>query len=381
MKIVLYKILFPLVYRIGCMKRFRSNQVLFVQVRGESLSNNFKLLWERLEKTQAYDIRSICLQNGTVSQWHYLWNCLKLLWIAAQVKYVFLDEGCNVLGCVNLRSETILTQMWHACGAFKKFGFSIADSGYGASYDELVKYPYYRNTTYVTVSSPEVIWAYEEAMGVPKNNILPIGVSRTDIFFNKTFCEMAKRKLYQCMPEAVNKKVILYAPTFRGNMKEARSPELIDIKQLMDVLKDSYVIVCKHHPYVKQPPDIPRQCGSFARDLTEEMSIEELLCVSDICISDYSSLVFEYSLFERPIIFFAGDEMDYCGNRGFYYDYQEMTPGPVVRTPDEIIEQIRLIEQEFDGSQIRAFREKYMSACDGHATERLFDLIFDTGGR
>ena len=106
------------------------------------------------------------------------------------------------------------------------------------------------------------------------------------------------------------------------------------------------------------------------------MPIDELLCVSDLCISDYSSLVFEYSLFERPMLFYAYDLEDYFDWRGFYYPYEELAPGPVVRTNEEIADYIQNVEQKFDRARVRAFREQFMSACDGYATERILQLVF-----
>ena len=121
-----------------------------------------------------------------------------------------------------------------------------------------------------------------------------------------------------------------------------------------------------------------KRCGDEFMDViyhTGKMEIEELLCTCDLCISDYSSLIFEYSLFERPLVFFAYDLEEYGDWRGFYYDYEELTPGPVLRTTVEVIQYIRETEKEFDPERIRAFRNKFMSACDGHATDRLIELV------
>ena len=140
--------------------------------------------------------------------------------------------------------------------------------------------------------------------------------------------------------------------------------------------KDEYVVIFKHHPLVKNVPQIPEELnGTFAIDATKTMTIEDLLCVSDICISDYSSLVFEYSLFERPMLFFAYDFEEYGEWRGFYYDYHELTPGPVVHTTQEIVDYVLHLKERFDRKQVADFKEKFMSACDGHATERLLEMI------
>ena len=95
------------------------------------------------------------------------------------------------------------------------------------------------------------------------------------------------------------------------------------------------------------------------------------MTVSDICISDYSSLVFEYALFERPIIFFVYDLEEYIDNRGLYYDFDEITPGPICRTNDEMIEYIAHINEKFDKQVVTDFKNKFMCSCDGHSTERI----------
>ena len=99
--------------------------------------------------------------------------------------------------------------------------------------------------------------------------------------------------------------------------------------------------------------------------------IDWLLTIADVRISDYSSIVFEYSPFGRPMVFFAYDKDDYDDWRGFYYDYDEMTPGPVLKTTGEVIDCIANAAERFDPAQVEAFCQKFMGACDGHATERI----------
>ena len=169
--------------------------------------------------------------------------------------------------------------------------------------------------------------------------------------------------------------MILYAPTFRGRVRNAVAPDQLNIKDMCDALGDEYFLLIKHHPHCKTLPPIPKACKHFAKDVTREMEINDLLCCADICISDYSSLIFEYSLFEKPMIFFAYDLDDYNDWRGFYYDYDELTPGPVVSTSNEIIDYVLNIDTRFDVEKVKAFRERFMSACDGHATERILKLI------
>lgn len=113
------------------------------------------------------------------------------------------------------------------------------------------------------------------------------------------------------MPQAADRKVLLYAPTFRGNVSKAEAPDALDIAAMARELGEEYILLIKHHPVVKNRPQIPEEAKNFAFDVTESLEIEALLCSCDLCISDYSSLIFEYSLFERPLIFFAYDLENY----------------------------------------------------------------------
>ena len=370
-----YKVYFPKVYSSYCTEPVQENKVLFLEMRFTKLSNSFELIYKALEKSGEYDLKCSYVQFNFIRGREFTQRVNEMLKELATAKYVFVDDASLILSSIPLRKETVAINLWHACGAFKKFGRSTAELKFGSSAATLDKYPNYGNLTHVTVSSPEVIWAYEEAMHLPKGIVKATGVSRTDQFYDKEFVESRKQKLYEIMPEAKDKKVILYAPTFRGHVATASSPDRIDFERFCRELGNEYVIVCKHHPFVKNPPIIPEELQHFARDLTKYLSIEDLLCCADICISDYSSLVFEYSLFEKPMIFYAYDYDNYCDWRGFYYDYSEFTPGPVVQTEDELLNSIKNIDTQFDKQKVIDFKEKFMGSCDGHATERIIALM------
>lgn len=370
-----YKVYFPKVYSSYCTEPVQENKVLFLEMRFTKLSNSFELIYKALEESGEYDLKCSYVQFNFIRGREFTQRVNEMLKELATAKYVFVDDASLILSSIPLRKETVAINLWHACGAFKKFGRSTTELKFGSSAATLDKYPNYGNLTHVTVSSPEVIWAYEEAMHLPKGIVKATGVSRTDQFYDKEFVESRKQKLYEIMPEAKDKKVILYAPTFRGHVATASSPDRIDFERFCRELGNEYVIVCKHHPFVKNPPIIPEELQHFARDLTKYLSIEDLLCCADICISDYSSLVFEYSLFEKPMIFYAYDYDNYCDWRGFYYDYSEFTPGPVVQTEDELLNSIKNIDTQFDKQKVIDFKEKFMGSCDGHATERIIALM------
>lgn len=376
-KVYTLKYLFPKTYNKYKKKPLQGNKVIFVEVRLDHLSNNFQLLYDKLKNDYNMDIHVHYLENVSVGRREYMARCVALMKDMADAPYIFVSDGCHPTSSVDLRKDTTLVQTWHACGAFKKFGFSTADLIFGDTRKGQTKYPSHKNYTYVTVSSKEIVWAYEEAFGLEQKPgiVVPTGTSRTDVFFDETFQTAARKRVEEFFPEAKGKKILLYAPTFRGRVAKAKTPLCFDIEQFAKNFSDEYVLLVKHHFLVKNLPEIPEEYASFAKDCTKELTIEDALSVSDICITDYSSLIFEYSLFERPMLFYAYDLDEYFDWRGFYYDYNELTPGPVCTTNEEMIDYIKNLDQNFDQQKVIDFKEKFMGACDGHCTERIISKV------
>ena len=369
--------IFPLVYKRAAKKDVDPNKVVFVELRLPALSNSFKVIFDELVSKYDFTVHAHFLRNSAFRRNVYMRRAIDMLKDIATAKYVFMNEGSNCIGSIDARKETKIIQLWHGCGAFKKFGLSTADLIFGANRKEQLKHPFNKNYSLVTISSPEVAWAYEEAMNLSEHKevIQATGSSRTDVFYDEKFIENAYETLYDIVPQAKGKKIILYAPTFRGRVARAKTSRMFNIEMFYEKFKDDYIVLFKHHPLVKKLPAIPTEYADFAIDVTRTMEIEDLLCVSDICITDYSSLVFEYSLFEKPIIFFAYDLDTYFDWRGFYYDYYEMSPGPVCTTNLEMIEYIENIDKLFDIQKVKDFRYKFMRSCDGNSTKRILENV------
>ena len=370
----------PFLYKRRSGQPVEKNKAVFIEVSHPSLSNNLKSLHDSLEKdSYKIEVHLLLSTNGLKREQRKRLKALVLSMATAH--YVFITEGTDLLSGLKVRPETVFSQVWHGCGAFKKFGLACSEGLFGASEEYMKKHPFYSGYTNVFVSSENVCWAYEQAMGYShtSNVVKPLGVSRTDVFFNSDFINKAKEKLKETIPQSKNKKVILYAPTFRGHTADAVSPDFLDYRKAAEALSGDYILLVKHHPHVKKPPVIPQECRDFAFDVTKTLDIDTLLCIRDICISDYSSLIFEFSLFERPMIFFAPDRNDYIDWRGFFYDYSDFTPGDIANTTEELIASVKKLEDGFDKAQVKAFKGKFMSACDGHSTERILNCVMKEG--
>lgn len=354
-------------------------KALFVNGKLESVPDAFSLIMPRLEKRYGLDVRFVGLGRAVRRGATYYRRCLGLMDELASAKYVFLEDASDVVSCVDLRPETKVVQLWHACGAFKKWGMSTAELRFGGTAESIRRHPFYRNLSLVTVSSPEVVWAYREAMmldGAESDGIVqPLGVSRTDVYFDEGFAAASREWLRVAFPHVGDRKVVLYAPTFRGRVNGAKGPDAMDVPMMRRALGDGYALIVKHHPFVKSPPAIPEDCRGFAALAGPSDPTDALLACADVLVTDYSSVVFEYSLLGRPMAFFTYDLDDYRDWRGFYYDYDELTPGPVLGTTAELADYIAHVDERFDRAEVEAFRDKFMSACDGNATERICDAV------
>lgn len=376
-RFLLFKIIYPGFYYLCRIKKIKYNKVVFVEVRNISLSDSMSLLYCNITKDKNLKVNVHSFRDLETSRIIKVFLSLKILYFISDARVIFLSDTAPVLSACNIRHESKIIQVWHGCGAFKKFGYSTGDLLFGDNKENQIKYPGHRNYSLVTVSSQEVVDKFAEAMQIKEDSgiIKPIGVSRTDVFFDETFVNKAFTKLHSLIPMAENKKIILYAPTFRGRVASAEAPDKMDFNILKRFLGDDYIVLVKYHPFIKNRPVIPSNTKNFALDVTDLLSIEDLICISDVCITDYSSLVLEYSLFEKPIIFFAYDIDDYLDWRGFYYEYETFVPGPIVKDNMELINAVKNSTNNFNKTKIVNFKNKYMNACDGHSTDRILKIF------
>lgn len=354
------------------------DKVIFLE-SGTSPSPSGYLLGKTLEKQGKYKVLYMGLGVRRVSSLEYYENALRFIEEAATAKVIFLSTANDVLSHFDIRPETKVIQLWHGVGMFKKCGWSTVDNAFfGRSVNKRNEYDQYRNYYAVTTAAEEQAWTFQDAMHLPKEKIRAIGIARTDVFYDEEYSKKGIEKLHKKYPITKGKKLILYAPTFRGDKKNTVAPDQLDIRKMAEALGDEYVLLIKHHGLAKKIPEIPEDLKeAFAIEMGAErvLGIEKLLAIADICITDYSSIGFEYAIMERPLIFFAYDLDDYLDKRGMYYDYRDITPGPICKTTDEIVDYIVNIDERYNPEEVRAFKEKYVKMCDGHAIERTIALM------
>ncbi len=347
---------FKLIYKID------ENKILMYAPSRETLSGNLYFIYKKLNNKD-YKIK-IVLKNDNNST-------IQLLKEVATSKYIIIDDYAKILYALKMRKQAKFIQVWHAAGAFKRMGFSRSDSNQGSSKNSLT----HKNYTDVIVSSDGVVENYSQAFGVTKDKIRAIGIPRTDVFFDKNYIDDQREKFLKKYPSLLKKKLILFAPTFRGaTIDKAYYPkEYLDIEDLYNNFSEDYILGLKLHPFIKDKIKIDEKYLDFVIDFSEEREINDILFMTDILITDYSSVIFEYAFLKKKIVFYAPDLEQYIKDRDFFYEYSEYVYGSLSKTKTQLIEAIKNTNIDYD--KIDVFYSKFLSECDGRSSQRFVDEI------
>ncbi len=357
-KMLVQNFILPIVYTICRVRKVNKNLVVFADAHHDDLPESMKILYEELLKTNLEVITYIC-NYSKMSFVGIAINMIKFMSIYAGAGCVVICDNYLPVAACNKRKETKVIQLWHACGAFKKFGYDSS-----GDIPDFYKGNVFKNYDVVTVSAEYCIDIYSRCMKLPKSTFKAIGVSRTDKYFDKEYVLECRRKFYEKCPNAKGKKVVLWAPTFRGN---ASNPYIIGedaIDKLDEMFSDEIFLVKKMHPHLENK----------GYNSSIEMSTDDLLAVADILITDYSSVIFEYSIFKRPIIFFVPDFEKYSKERGMYFTEKDY-PGPIISDQVKLYEIVAGTISKTTSIETEMFYKKHMEMCDGNATNRVVRII------
>jgi CDP-ribitol ribitolphosphotransferase len=284
---------------------------------------------------------------------------------------VVVDDHAPILDWMNLDEDTKVIQLWHAGAGFKSSGYSRwGHEGCPAPYSA------HRQYNFGIAGSKNIAPFFSEVWGINDEQVLPTGMPRMDEFLDESHRKTKTEELYRKFPMCRDKKVILFAPTYRGrNKKTAHYPyELIDFDKLYEICKnDDYVVLFKMHPWVAQAVPIPKKYKDLFVDVNKYPNINDLFYFTDLLITDYSSNIFEYSLMGNPMLFFAFDKIQYSFSRGFHRAYEESAPGKVCYTFEELLTAIK--EKDFEEEKVAQYVEHHFDYIDSHASDRVIDWL------
>lgn len=207
-----------------------------------------------------------------------------------------------------------------------------------------------------------------------KKEFLRTGYPRNDILFEKNN-ERDIKSIKQKLGIPLNKKVIMYAPTWRKRNYFEIHMDLDDLKKSLD---DEYVLLLRIHPFAYSGFD-KSILNDFVYNFSTYESVEELYLISDLVITDYSSVMFDYTILNRPIMFYTYDLKEYRDYlRGFNFDFENEAPGPLLETYDELKDALLHIDQvskEYDDA-LQKFRNKFNEYEHGNASKQIFEKVF-----
>lgn len=361
MKYIKHKI-YGILFKLFKNTYIEENRVSFIVDSKESFKGNLDYIKKEFEKRGNFDFYYFYKDQLSIGGFKKL----------SSSKFIFLNDNFFPLAFMKFNPRTTVVQLWHAPGASKKFGGSVDFE----SRDILKKIS--NNTDYLIVTSNNVKDCYSEAFQISKDKIKPLGLPRMDYYFENH--DLNKLKSDFCTEHNIspNKKIVLYAPTFRDEEQFNNVFNYLDIEEFNKRLGDEFVLALRLHPKIKNfyKDDILSN-GQYI-DVSNYENEQKLMLISDMLITDYSSIMIEFVTLNKPVAFFTYDLDSYLDNeRGFYYDFKNTVPGPIVRTSNDLIDVIK--NNEFDENRISEFLKTQFDVMDGKSSERIVDFLLNNG--
>jgi CDP-glycerol glycerophosphotransferase len=232
------------------------------------------------------------------------------------------------------------------------------------------------NWQYVVSGSRAATPVLRQAFGF-EGEALEVGLPRNDLLAAPEEASSAVRSRLAIPAEA---RVILYAPTYRDQVVDRRGryrlDQHLDVERVTSALDSSSYLLIRKHPLVADAVDTAGHAR--VRDVSLWPDATELLAAADVLVTDYSALAFDFAVTGRPILFFAYDLRTFGDIRGFYVDFEQEAPGPILRTTDELAEALRDLDPAPYAERHRAWRERFCEFDDGGASARLVDRLFES---
>ena len=353
----------------------RGDKVFFTSDREGKLAGNEKCVYDRMIERGLGDKYRFCFDfKDSIKTSRSLINKFKFTYYLATSDTIFVDDYQPELYKNKYDPSVRIVQLWHACGAFKTIGFERLGKKGSPSFNTRVHKCY----THVTVSSDHSADHNAEAFCINRSKFYATGIPRTDKFFDEEYKKSVREKVINAFPAIRDaRRVILYAPTFRGiNAKSAKFPfKDVGFGKIGRYIKnEGDLMLVKMHPFVRTQLPIPDEYKESIIDVTAYPDINELLMAVDLLITDYSSVIYEAGLLKLPMLFYAFDLDKYDGDRGFYEPFEEMVPGKIVTSTAELLAALK--SEDYEKEKLEGFLAKNFKYLDGHSTDRVIDLLF-----
>jgi CDP-ribitol ribitolphosphotransferase len=353
------------------------NDVVLATAHSSTIDGNLRAIRDDLAARGVPGVRTLAQAHTRAfgRQVHAVVASVLAGYRLARARLFIVDDYFFPLYAIRPRRGTTVVQVWHACGALKRFGYSVLDRRFGADEALVNVVPIHSGYDICLVSSTAAVPFYAEAFRAPPEIFVSeLGIPRTDVLADperRTTAAAAVRSRHALPP---GRRVILYAPTFRGDrIGDARAGVQLDLAEMARILGEDHLVLLRLHPFVRDRFVIAPQLRTFVVDASDDRDVNELMAASDVLVTDYSSAVFEFALLRRPIVLHAPDVDEYEQERGLYLDYRSAMPGPVFQATEPLAAWLRA--GDFDLERVDRFARTWFDVADGNATRRFSERI------
>lgn len=360
-----------------CSKKVNENLIVFGSNNGKGFSGNSKYLFLYINQNSNYQCiwftaSQKVLNDLREKNFHVISvkNLIKAIKILKAAKYIFITHGLGDVLMIDFSPQTQLIRLSHGIGIKnlkEKFSNFFTDF-----YKKKIRQYLVKRISYLAVTSDKDIQIKKSNFPLPPNKFLKVGFPRNDIL-----SKISKEKYLESKKSlgiAENSDVILYAPTFRRyNHKTPLNENFF--KKLNELLiSENKIMLFKPHPSSEK---IDLDPYINIKSIDPKFDIMDLLVFSDLLITDYSSVFFDFLITKRPILFFAYDLEEYSMKRGLYFNYESFVPGPIVKTRDEFYLKLKTINQWANDYETKRnnVQDIYLKYSDGNSTEKIIKLL------
>lgn len=391
-KILRLLIELPLYILSGLIVR-KENRIVFGEWNGDRYTDNARYMFEYMKDKQGYEL----IWVGKSETQKYIpekentkfveYGSLKAYYYILTSKYAFITHSQNDISKYNIMRKAIIIQLWHGIG-IKNIGYLSSErknliSKFQFKIQTIIrKYDYFICSS--QINKERNLKAFTNN-GITQNNTIESGQPRNTVLMNYTNNQIEKIKQKLCTKYniPINKKIIMYMPTFRKNNKKRFSFSKLTNKNkenLNRILKKNNAIILEkaHQQDVyKNKKEINRYIYNVGNQT--DINTQELLLIADILITDYSSCYLDYILLDRPIIHFAYDYEEYLNSeQGLYYDLDDIAGGDIVILTNELLKSLEnnLINSNKDTEKRKLIRKRMLSFEEGLGSETIFETVF-----
>lgn len=305
-------------------RRKTENKIAFISRQSETPSTDFRYLINEIKTNYPqYQVVVLCkmIPSSFGGKIKYVGEMFRQMKALATSKVVVLDGYCILASMLKHKKDLKIIQIWHALGAFKKFGKSVLDKEGGKSSKTASAFKMHNNYSYIAASGDECVPFFAQAFGQPVSKFIPIGIPRMDYLTDPQENERVRGNVLRKYPQLANgRKNILYAPTFRDTQQDKDALVNATEELVNKVNYSDFNLIVKHHVVDSNKEQIYTD-SRMNKAEGENFTAMDFMCVADYVVTDYSSVIYEALLKDLPIYIYCFDSDKYIDERGFYIDF------------------------------------------------------------